>query len=696
MGYIDPAVAVDQISIKPNNTLGSFRAEIVVSSKKTGLHIVCVQTFNTTKVNKDELCITLSMSADAMTIFSDETVPHFLEPSLQPDAVTRCAVNETCHVWYTYTSGIHNKADIELLTDTLKTGLYRTECKTIRSAEKNCSLDIFLRPRTDEVGKSFKICVSLSVKSNPTVKGENRCFTMNVVQESALDDQRRCRQHQCEHNGFCDGHGTSAKCYCPQGFEGSNCEHEYTPNFAGKSSSIAGDTAVPKAIGCKLNMVCHVPLQLFLNQGRCAAPQIRAGYRSSGINFVKATMTSVQEGNRAQNFSGSAELMPTQTGMQHICLQAVNNGTTLSEFCFELTVKGPTDENLKRPYFIEPTYLNGATLFCQKNKDCHFTLHYARGEKFDSEQECPGVKDTYPVAHNAGQLLRTFTTEVECYNDVLLTATFIEIIKLCFQLELPRNIGEERCFYIEVVDDLSTKVKTPCDGITCSPWQVCISNLTASVSPPYSCVNETDYVAKTTQDVAIFVDLPPYTESLGCASDTCTVPLYVQSPINEITSVEVSRGQNKSVFNVNHLQKACHNYVEVYRADLQVTASKLDPAQALCLMANDSNGLASDVTCILPKPPTEEGMNVGMIVGGAVGGVAAIGGGVAAAVFLRKKQCVKKIMSRRQSKVDTPESKKTSKNGSKNGVSVIEMDTTTDNEQITEIILSMKVKKSKV
>ena len=58
----------------------------------------------------------------------------------------------------------------------------------------------------------------------------------------------------------------------------------------------------------------------------------------------------------------------------------------------------------------------------------------------------------------------------------------------------------------------------------------------------------------------------------------------------EITVLGVTQGQNESVFTINPPVMWCHKSVQVYRADLLVTSTKLDTSQALCLVANDSVG----------------------------------------------------------------------------------------------------------
>ncbi|XP_053389033.1 fibropellin-1-like, partial [Mercenaria mercenaria] len=223
LGYNDLCL-VEAPSLKAlGNSSTVFEGYTVATPTTAGNFKLCLQA-NLNSKTEDEMCVMIEVTRKAIAM-TDQTKPYFLSPTITTDSTVLCVVNKACHIDMHVTAGDNFGfvGRCPALTETSRIPVQGVHIfYGIRQAAE-CITDVsYIPPAADGV---HVLCLQVAL---PGKKGEERCYTINVVNDTQEEVISPCRGVTCEHGGKClvDFGSTPprAYCLCTSGFTGNDCK----------------------------------------------------------------------------------------------------------------------------------------------------------------------------------------------------------------------------------------------------------------------------------------------------------------------------------------------------------------------------------------------------------------------------------------------------------------------------------------
>ncbi|XP_052767830.1 uncharacterized protein LOC128208313 [Mya arenaria] len=164
-GYVSAPLEDTEIKITQLPASGSFLSSVSFLPVEIGNFVMCLQTLNKQRINKDEVCIKIHVIDGVSYVYGDSTKPHFIFPSLQPDSKMECKEGTSCHVIYTVTPGVgHELSCVDVKVE--KTDIEHIHvfsdcdpCTEGSSTNGNCTVDLAFRPDSGDTGNKL-ICLA--------------------------------------------------------------------------------------------------------------------------------------------------------------------------------------------------------------------------------------------------------------------------------------------------------------------------------------------------------------------------------------------------------------------------------------------------------------------------------------------------------------------------------------------------------
>ncbi|XP_052766623.1 neurogenic locus Notch protein-like [Mya arenaria] len=490
MGYISPTLEVDSVQTEQEIAVGRYITSVLFLPKEVGTFLLCLQTLNMERINKDELCHKVFVTDGVDLVYGFEDRPLFVMPSLQPSVVIECEESTVCHVTYTATPGVgheHNCLDIQVSSggiELLHTFTSCDACVDGFGVSNNCSIDISFKPSFADDNK--QVCVDLILKSG-NVRGEERCFNVSILPSGDINAKKGCQLLGCRNGGFCDGHDPDKPlCSCMKGYTGTQCETKLGSTHTGicKPSFLEG--SVVTEFECVTDNTCIYQFEICSS----ISPLVTLGYNNPSLNLGTPALKPPTSSGSCQCSTGSVELRPTiaSTDAFKFCLQQVlSDGSTGDELCPSVFVSDTRSSgavDTKKPYFLQPTLPSGSVLLCKLNETCYLDLHYTDGSTFGSSLECPKLRESSGHSLNGLHIFPFEHASNECINDVSFqhpsTASGGDIFEYCFKVSIPGKQGEQRCFQLKITSNLNTSVDSLCKDRVCHGQARCIADFTAN------------------------------------------------------------------------------------------------------------------------------------------------------------------------------------------------------------------------
>ncbi|KAL4237887.1 hypothetical protein ACF0H5_002597 [Mactra antiquata] len=480
-GYVSFVLQVKYIHVTKFDDKGNFMVSVQLMSKKEGTFDLCLQTIDTEGVNQDELCIKVTGVSDVSSLYGHKNLPHFIEPSLPTNAEVECVERGSCHVLYYITRGDISVNDEISLVPTKDDGFdiyyIYSNCQGVLKNIDNCTVDISIINMAKDVNTTKRFCGVISYGNGNN--GEERCFDLSVV-EGPKAKPKGCQSLHCHNGGFCDGHYPfKPVCYCRRGFAGDDCKTVVSPQavFGGQVQApfYVGQLGLPAEIQCLVRQTCVIPYQFVAKPGRTEAPDIFLGYVNPDIIVENPSMYADSKSNGV--FFGSTTSIPLTAGVFKVCLQSLSDSKTVIEQCLDIRSVDSVEEavDMTKPHFVQPTVPTETLLLCEVSKQCHIDIHYTNGEEFGFPGECPAF--TSPEFLEGLHIFKSEYSTSGCTSDVTYIPSSVNVTHtFCIQLSFPGKKGENRCFQIQAVSDLSQNVTHPCTGMTCENEGKCIAD----------------------------------------------------------------------------------------------------------------------------------------------------------------------------------------------------------------------------
>ncbi|XP_052273089.1 uncharacterized protein LOC127873320 isoform X1 [Dreissena polymorpha] len=465
---------------KHTSTNNQFLTSVTFIPKDIGQYYLCLQTKNILSVNKDEVCFVVNVTAGVGLLYGKLDLPHFINPSLQPDSIFECSTDDECHVLYTVTLGEGNDQEcIEYnvaRAEDIKMHVFSTCQSCISPSNTNCTIDLAFRIPVFVNLNERKVCVSLLLKSSGE-RGEMRCFHIST---NNTRQAYGCQVLECLNGGFCDGHvQDSPVCYCQIGFTGKTCETNVTNDENGSclntfnkmSGSISTEFRCPESN-------CSYPFTV------CQANNttLETGYVASQLDINISPSRNYKQ-NQCGCTTWVADLSSVFNGSFAFCLQIKDNATgiVLDEICPRASFTGSEASTpityRDKPYFLVPTLPADSVVLCVQNETCNLNVYYTDGSTLGVPQQCPTLKDTsitklvglyvFPSQH--------MSTQCSSYLSYKPASTIFpgEVRTLCLKVSIQGKQGEERCFRLKIVANVPSELVRPCRGVTCFGDAVC-------------------------------------------------------------------------------------------------------------------------------------------------------------------------------------------------------------------------------
>ncbi|XP_053374815.1 uncharacterized protein LOC128547113 [Mercenaria mercenaria] len=484
LGFNDPRLVAETPKWE---ALGSssteFQGYALVHPNAAGDFQLCLQA-SLNSLTDDEFCVKVEVINETVDK-TDKTKPYFLQPTIETDSTVLCEVKKSCHFDMHFTKGdmFSFVGRCPTLTETSPSPVEGVHIFDGKIQATDCTADIsYVPPLADG---DHKLCLQVAL---PGKKGENRCYTIKVVNDVKTEVISPCRAVTCEHDGKCvaDFTSTPAKssCICTSGFAGTDCKtvvdkNKDLPGVVNLNGTSSGNQhfeinyAIPTDVHCEENTDCCINTPYHGDTDK--PPKI--GYKDSNL------VTSVQK--VLQTSSSDTSLHIAQTcfkgpkGPHRICQQTTTNGTeqgvNIDEVCTNITIGPKTHYSGTTDPYFKTDIPDGSKVLCQPNTVCHNTVFTAK----QSDGQCSQVRECGNGVRGVHVFQTSLISDV-CTTDVAVKTGNSGTLDLCISTG---SGGEEKHLEIEVESKTGFG---PCQELHCLNGGSCIANL--ATNPTCHCL----------------------------------------------------------------------------------------------------------------------------------------------------------------------------------------------------------------
>ncbi|XP_060551360.1 uncharacterized protein LOC132712939 [Ruditapes philippinarum] len=241
------------------------------------------------------------------------------------------------------------------------------------------------------------------------------------------------------------------------------------------------DAATPKQFECVLYQQCGIAL-LFSNG--LTRPQIAVGYVNPAILVKDIQTLDLHESGCSRV---SINLIPKEVGVKDVCIQSFDTiGVNQDELCFKVIVTVDMSSLFgipDRPHFVYPSMPDKTQVECQEGRPCHVLYEITAGE--GNEDKCVTLTPTesteisnYHIFTTCESCIPGQTSFGNCSVDISLlphATNGIQSESFCVTLSLTgsSNVGEKRCFNLNVKSKDHVEEKKGCQLIRCKNSGFC-------------------------------------------------------------------------------------------------------------------------------------------------------------------------------------------------------------------------------
>ncbi|XP_053390839.1 protein eyes shut homolog, partial [Mercenaria mercenaria] len=486
LGFNDPRLVAETPKWE---ALGSssteFQGYAVVNPNAVGDFQLCLQASLNSQTD-DELCVKVEVFNETVDK-TDKTKPYFLQPTIETDSTVVCEVKKSCHFDMHFTKGdmFSFVGKCPTLTETSPSPVEGVHIFDGKIQTKDCTADVsYVPPLADG---DHKLCLQVAL---PGKKGENRCYTIKVVNDVKTEVISPCRAVTCGHDGKCvaDFTSTPAKssCICTSGFVGTDCKtvvdkNKDLPGVVNLNGTSSGNQhfeinyAIPTDVQCEENTECCINTPYHGDTDK--PPKI--GYKDSNLTTPVQKVLETSSSDPSLHIAQTCVTGPK--GSHRICQQTTTNGTeqgvNIDEVCTNITIGPKKHHSGTTGPYLKTNIPDGSKVLCQPNTICHNTVFTATRP----DGQCSQARECGNGVLGVHVFQTSFVSGV-CTADVAIKTGNSGTLDLCISAG---SGGEENHLKIEVESKTGFG---PCQKLHCLNGGSCIANL--AINPICHCLAE--------------------------------------------------------------------------------------------------------------------------------------------------------------------------------------------------------------